>query len=432
MENQKEIKETQNDPAIQADQETLARSVQEDERQDMLDEKVADALQELDAGAAHVGEEKPEEPADSEPAPQTADPALEPQTVDPEIIQQTIDAEESQETLDTRVLRDFDEGILTIDRVGVIRYINPAASMILGLTVNAVGKRYRDVFSKENNALLSFLVRATQEKNTSQRGDILFHKPDGGSVRLNTSCICLQDEEASEDRSYAIHFEDITEIDSLRRKRRESSAVFIGTMTALSVWIYIVAFWQKTGERVSQEVMTQFIHVIALIMFFYIRHYTHFTLEEIGLKFKGISKAVRIDCLLTAAFTALLFGIKFVMLRTVPGFFEEGAPFWDWSRLNWSDFTYPLTVVLQEFLSRGVIHENLRRIFVGKYSEAAAVIVSSLLFGALHIHRGIGYMLAATALLAIFGVLYRKQNTIWGLCVPHFVLGEVVWFLGFV
>lgn len=303
--------------------------------------------------------------------------------------------------------------------------------MILGLTGNAVGKRYRDVFSKENNALLTFLVRATQEKNTSQRGDILFHKADGGSVRLNTSCICLQDEDP-EDRSYAIHFEDITEIDALRRKRRESSAVFIGTMTALSVWIYIVAFWQKTGERVSQEVMTQFIHVIALIMFFYIRHYTHFTLEEIGLKIKGISRAVRIDCLLTAAFTALLFGIKFVMLRTVPGFFEEGAPFWDWSRLNWSDFTYPLTVVLQEFLSRGVIHENLRRIFVGKYSEAAAVIVSSLLFGALHIHRGIGYMLAATALLAIFGVLYRKQNTIWGLCVPHFVLGEVVWFLGFV
>ena len=431
MENQKETKETRKESANPVDQETLDRSVQEDVRQDMLDEKVADALQELDKEPAAIEEGTPEEAAEPETSQQAADPETTQQTVDPEIIQQTIDAEESQETLDTRVLRDFDEGILTIDRVGVIRYINPAASMILGLTGNAVGKRYRDVFSKENNALLTFLVRATQEKNTSQRGDILFHKADGGSVRLNTSCICLQDEDP-EDRSYAIHFEDITEIDALRRKRRESSAVFIGTMTALSVWIYIVAFWQKTGERVSQEVMTQFIHVIALIMFFYIRHYTHFTLEEIGLRIKGISKAVRIDCLLTAAFTALLFGIKFVLLRTVPGFFEEGAPFWDWSRLNWSDFTYPLTVVLQEFLSRGVIHENLRRIFVGKHSETAAVIISSLLFGALHIHRGIGYMIAATALLAIFGVLYRKQNTIWGLCVPHFVLGEVVWFLGFV
>ena len=42
------------------------------------------------------------------------------------------------------------------------------------------------------------------------------------------------------------------------------------------------------------------------------------------------------------------------------------------------------------------------------------------------------YMIAATALLSLFGILYRRQNSIWGLCIPHFVLGEIVWFLGFV
>ena len=304
--------------------------------------------------------------------------------------------------------------------------------MILGLEDNAVGKRYRDVFSRDNDALLEFLVKATAEKNASQRGDILFRREDGRSVRLNTSCICLEDDEDGQDRSYAIHFDDITEIDILRRKRRESSAVFIGTMTAVSLWIYAVALWEHTGQKVSPELMTQFIHAISLIMFFYIRHYTHFSFEEMGLKIKGIGKAIKVDCLLTAIFTAVLFAIKLVILRVSPSLFPEGAPFWDWSRMNWSDVTYPLTVVLQEFLSRGVIHENLRRIFVGKYSEAAAIVVSSLLFGALHIHRGFMYMLAATALLSIFGILYRKQNSIWGLCIPHFVLGEVVWYLGFV
>ncbi len=415
MESKKEIPpEAHAAEAITADQETLARSIQEDKLQDILDEKVSDTLLKSEMEIETSGENGPEN------------------AVSPEIVQQTIDAEKMQETLDTRVLRDFDEGIITIDRGGIIRYINPAASLILGLTDNAVGKRYRDVFSKENDALLKFLVKATDEKNASHRGDILFHREDGMDVRLNTSCICLQDDEDPQERSYAVHFEDITEIDILRRKRRESSAVFIGTMTGVSIWIYAVALWQMTGQKISQEVMTQFIHIISLIMFFYILHYTHFSYEEMGFRFKGISGAIKTDCLLTAIFTAVLFAIKFVILRVYPGFFPEGAPFWDWSRANWSDFVYPLTVVLQEFLSRGVIHENLRRIFVGKYSEAAAIIVSSLLFGAMHIHRGFMYMLAATALLAIFGVLYRKQNSIWGLCIPHFVLGEVVWFLGFV
>ena len=414
MDNQKEPQAAPVAGTVTADQETIVRSVQEDELQEILDEKVADTLLNSEMEVEISEESGPDE------------------AVSEEIVQQTIDAEEMQEAIDTRVLRDFDEGIITLDRGGVIRYINPSASLILGLTENAVGKRYRDVFDKENSALLEFLVKATEEKNASHRGDILFHREDGRDVRLNTSCICLQDDEDPQERSYAIHFDDITEIDILRRKRRESSAVFIGTMTAVSVWIYVVALWQHTGQRVSQEVMTQFIHVISLIMFFYIRHYTHFSFEEMGFKIKGIAKAVKTDCLLTAVFTAILFGIKFILLRVSPGFFPAGAPFWDWSRMNWSDITYPLTVVLQEFLSRGVIHENLRRIFVGKYSEAAAIIVSSLLFGALHIHRGFMYMLAATALLAIFGILYRKQNSIWGLCIPHFVLGEVVWYLGFV
>ena len=414
MEKPKEIPEAPAAAEATADQETLVRSIQEDELQDMLDEKVTDTL------------------LNSEIEVETSDEDVPEAAVSEEIVQQTIDAEEMQEAIDTRVLRDFDEGIITFDRGGVIRYINPSASLILGLTENAVGKRYRDVFDKENSALLEFLVKATEAKNASHRGDILFHRDDGRDVRLNTSCICLQDEEDSLERCYAIHFDDITEIDILRRKRRESSAVFIGTMTAVSIWIYIVALWQQTGQRVSQEIMTQFIHAISLIMFFYIRHYTHFSFEEMGLKVKGIGKAIKVDCLLTAVFTAILFGIKLILLRVSPGFFPAGAPFWDWSRMNWSDFTYPLTAVLQEFLSRGVIHENLRRIFVGKYSEAAAIIVSSLLFGALHIHRGFMYMLAATALLSIFGILYRKQNSIWGLCIPHFVLGEVIWFLGYV
>ena len=403
--------------AAPADSETLSLDTREDALQDILDEKVADTLlsSDMEVDTSDDGEESAGEDAVTE-----------------EIVHQTIAAEQAQDTLDTRVLRDFDDGIITFGRDGIIRYINPSASLILGLTENTVGKPYQELFGKENESLWELLAQATEEKETSHRGDVLYRRKDGSTVLLNASCICLRDGDGSRQTTYALHFDDITEIDTLRRKRRESSAVFIGTMTGVSVWIYIVALWRLTGETLSQEIMTQFIHLIALIMFFYIRHYTHFTYEEMGLKIKGIGKAVKTDCLFTVIFAAALFGVKFILMRTSPGFFPAGAPFWDWGRLNWSDIAYPVTVVLQEFLSRGVIHENLRRIFVGKHSEGAAIIVSSLIFGALHIHRGFMYMLAATALLSIFGILYRRQNSIWGLCIPHFVLGEIVWYLGFV
>ena len=175
MENPIETHEAPAEEAVTVDQETLARSKQEDALQDMLDEKVADTLLNSDIEVETSDQDSSEE------------------AIDPEIVQQTIDAEEMQESLDTRVLRDFDDGVITFDRSGVIRYINPSASVTLGLTGNAVGKRYQELFGKGNEELQELLAQATAEKDTSHRGDILFHREDGSSVRLNASCICLRD-----------------------------------------------------------------------------------------------------------------------------------------------------------------------------------------------------------------------------------------------
>ena len=157
MENQKEVQQQPVEVVVIADQETLQRSQQQDELQDKLDEKVADTLLNSDMEVDTSTAQSPEE------------------AINEEIVQQTIDAEEVQETLDTRVLRDFDEGIITFDKGGVIRYINPSASLILGLEDNAVGKRYRDVFGRDNDALLEFLVKATAEKNGFKRWELLFY-----------------------------------------------------------------------------------------------------------------------------------------------------------------------------------------------------------------------------------------------------------------
>ena len=96
---------------------------------------------------------------------------------------------------------------------------------------------------------------------------------------------------------------------------------------------------------------------------------------------------------------------------------------------TFADVIYPLTVILQEFLARGVMQENLRRIFTGKHAGALSIIVSALVFGVLHIAYGLPYMLGAALLLGVLGILYHKQGNIWGLCIIHYVLGEVTAFL---
>ena len=130
--------------------------------------------------------------------------------------------------------------------------------------------------------------------------------------------------------------------------------------------------------------------------------------------------------------TVVMVGGKVLLLRVAPGFFPEGAPFWDWSAGTVADIFYPATAVLQEFLARGVMQENLNRVFSGKHAMGMSVFVSSLAFGVMHIHYGLPYMLAASILLGALGMLYNRQRNIWGLCIIHYVLGEVATFLRYV
>ena len=73
---------------------------------------------------------------------------------------------------------------------------------------------------------------------------------------------------------------------------------------------------------------------------------------------------------------------------------------------------------------------SLERILPDSYPPAVANIIASLVFGAVHIHKGIVYMVGAALLLSFFGILYSKQKTIWGLCIPHLVLSwslRILW-----
>lgn len=86
----------------------------------------------------------------------------------------------------------------------------------------------------------------------------------------------------------------------------------------------------------------------------------------------------------------------------------------------------------QELVSRGLIHEQARIVINSKHRETLSIVLSSLIFAAAHVHLGLIYMLSAGLLLGILGIVYRKQGTILGLCIPHYVLGEFLGILGFV
>ena len=151
----------------------------------------------------------------------------------------------------------------------------------------------------------------------------------------------------------------------------------------------------------------------------------------LGLKIKNSKETFGIAFAISATVVALLAAVKLVLLKSNSGFFAEGTPFWNWNIGLYSWISYLFTSVLQEFLARSMIYGSIRKMFDGKNGTVVAIVLSSLLFGAVHIAHGFMYMAAAMILLGALGGLYEKQRNIWGVAIIHYVLGQAACCLGF-
>ena len=86
----------------------------------------------------------------------------------------------------------------------------------------------------------------------------------------------------------------------------------------------------------------------------------------------------------------------------------------------------------EEFIINGIGQESLDRIFEGGNNAYGTILILAIYFGAAHIHKGVGYMIGASVMCLILCIAYRKQKTIWGISITHYLLGMAAKFLGYI
>jgi membrane protease YdiL (CAAX protease family) len=333
-----------------------------------------------------------------------------------------------------RILRDINDGVLVLDSHGTILYLNNQGQELLGKLECPTGAKYASTLmandsNKGNDGFHQFILDAVYDKDSTHQGDVPYILPNGDKRQLHLTSSFLFSDNKQDKIGVVVLFSDITEVATLNRQRRESSTCFAVLISCICLYLFLWSALRFLGVEPPGWVMSLMVEGISIIMFVIILKTTSFSIREIGLKVQNIRDTFVPDIAITIGGCVLLVAIKLVILRINPSFFPTGSSFWDWSVASPADLYYPLTAILQEFLARGVMQENLNRIFVGKYAGILSIVISSLIFGILHIAYGLPYMLAAALLLGVLGALYQKQRNIWGLSIIHYVLGSVAKFL---
>ena len=204
---------------------------------------------------------------------------------------------------------------------------------------------------------------------------------------------------------------------------KDSSKTFSAFLFAFCCWMIVYALWQFLKQPVSTDVMTHGVEVLGFLMFFYIMASTSLTWKDLGIKTEEPWKKVRTGAIIAVCAVAVMCVAKAVIRIFSPAAFGPEYPFFDIRAFGLRQIIYILTAGVQEFLARSVIQGNLRRIMVGKHIGAAAIVISSLTFATLHIHLGLFFMLGAAVLAGLEGILYEKQQSIFGVWVVHWVFG---------
>ena len=343
---------------------------------------------------------------------------------------------EHKSKLIPRILRDIDDSVLALDDRGHIIYMNPQCKSLLDLDDLAIGRTYAEMFfdeqKKENDHFHQFVIDAVYKKEQTHSGTVAFTDKNNKTKHLRITSSFLKNEENDEaGGGVVLVLSDITETELLRKKRYDASVVFSCVTACVCLYLLLLATIEFLQIDVPTKALTQVINAMVFIFGIVIYYNTDFTFDELGLKFKNIAKTIVSSVAISLGVVMLLMAAKFVLLQIVPDFFDPNVPFWNWNIGLYSWISYIFTCILQEFLARSLVYGSIKKLFDGKNSIIAAILLSSLLFGAVHIAHGFMYMMAAMILLGVLGGVYEKHQNIWGVALIHFVLGQAACCLGF-
>ena len=334
-----------------------------------------------------------------------------------------------------RITRDITDGLIVIDLKGTVVYINPSAKNILNNPALAEGAKYADFMASDNvtanDGFHQYVLDCIYDKNAEHIGLVNYTCPDGSRYILRVISSYEYNDEKTENIGVILQFSDVTEKHLAQQKQTETAVVLVALLAMLSIWNLVYGIWEYAAKPIPPHIMTMLVELMGAEGAVYILRKTSITKKDLGLHFRGTRRYVLQDGLYTLIILVAMIIAKLIM--RMKGMPAGSGPMFYFSAWSITDTIYPLTVVIQEFLTRGVVQGSVARILPWKNRVAISIILSSLFFSALHIHLGLGFMTGSFLLLSVFGIIYQKQKTIWGLCIPHYFLGlslKLIWGIG--
>jgi membrane protease YdiL (CAAX protease family) len=225
-------------------------------------------------------------------------------------------------------------------------------------------------------------------------------------------------------------------IQNLCWERTQLSAIFVSTVLLTTIYIFMLGFLETDyvtrlpNAESIREYASRGIELLTLGIVVWLIVRTRLPLKDFGITLTGWKRATIESIAVSAVVIALLAGVKVMLNKYSPGIFKETAVF-NFSYFGISYITYLIVAPMQEFIARGTMQGSLARLFGGPSSGFLAIVVTSFLFGALHMTHSISLSISALLTSWLWGWMYNRHKSLVGVSVSHFLIGNAAGLMGF-
>ena len=338
----------------------------------------------------------------------------------------------STKSLGPYVFGDIADGVLLLACDGTIAYMNKSAQAMLNIAANQLGCSLPGVWLQQmdprNDDLCQSILDALYDKQTKITKTVNFYTPNNEKRILQIKSSYWDAPEPEVKDGVLLILQDVTVEERLKKEKEDAILIFSFFLTAIGIWTLFYAALTYFQIEIPRFCMTYILLGLGAVLTWLIIWKTDLTISDIGLSFRNIRRPVLINVTISLLACLVMIVAKAIFVMRGSAFFPEGQPFFDF-QFTLGMKLYPLSVLLQEVLSQSIIHECLMRMLKGKNSHIHAILLSSILFTVLHIHRGFGFMIGSLLLGCVIGILYRKQRSVWGLCITHYSVSMMAFFL---
>jgi membrane protease YdiL (CAAX protease family) len=162
---------------------------------------------------------------------------------------------------------------------------------------------------------------------------------------------------------------------------------------------------------------------IGLVVWFVTKHKPR--PSDYGWTMRNWRRSLKESLLVIAVLLVVMLGVKALLIRYSAEY--RHAPLIDWTYWGGSVtvIAYFFVAPAQELIGRGFLQNSIERFLTGERRTSVAIVLTSVLFGVVHLHFTFGTGIITLISGLLFGAMFARQRTLLGVSVSHFILGAL-------